>query len=430
MATDLDSLQVEVQEPSSSSRRLSITVPSRRVQSTRARISSQIGQGARMPGFRQGKLPSRVIEQRFGASIEQETLDRLIQDAFREALDSRGITPISRGEIDNIKYDKGQDLSFEVQFDIRPEIELARISGFTATRAPATVEDGDIVSVLERLRDDRADWEDAAEGVKPETGDRVKVEIITIEDGEDSEERTYRFVLGEGQAIPDVEAAIMTLTTGEQGEFTVSFPDDFPEEQRRGEEQRLRIQLSEAQTKQLPELDDAFAARVGEFENLDALRVRIREDLQRDAEQRTEAEVRQQLLQSILEANPFETPGSMVDRYIDVMTGHSHGDGEPTKQTLDPEQEARLHELRGHLRPQAEISLKRMMVVERIAESEGLQATQDEIDERVERLAEQHERSPSEVWIELEKNGQLESLEREITETKVFDYLKAQNTIN
>jgi trigger factor len=431
MSPDTTDLKISLQEQPSWSRRLSITVPAERVQRTRSSVSSQITRNARMPGFRKGKLPQRVLEQRFGASIEQETLDRSIQEAFREALQAQGLAPISQGKVDNIQYEKGQDLTFDVEFEVRPEIQLERVSGFTLSRPPSEVGEDDVESILERLRDERATWEALAEDARPGYGDQVTVEI-TAKDAEGNpvegeEARTYRFVLGEGQAIPDVEQAIMTLQTGQEGEFTVRFPDDFPDEERRGEEQHLHIALKTAQSKVLPEVDDEFAKGLGEFESLEALRARILEDLRADAEQRAESELRGQLVEQIVEANPFEVPASMVERYLDYMTGHSHADGEEHHHT--PEEEERIQRQRDQLRPQAEWGMKRMMVVERIAEQEGLSATQDEIDARVEELAAKHERTPSEVWLQLEKSGQLEVLEREITEDKVFRFLLEQNTV-
>lgn len=410
---------------------MSITVPADRVQRIRGAVTSQLTRNVRMPGFRQGKLPARVLEQRYGPSIEQETLDRTIQEAYREALQAQGLSPISQGKVDNVQYERGADLTFEVEFEVQPEIVLNQTSGFSATRPTAEIGEDDVDSILERLRDERATWTAIAEGTTLDYGDQVTVQI-TAKDAEGNpqegeEARTYRFILGEGQAIPDVEQAIMTLQTGQEGDFTVRFPEDFPEEERRGQEQYLHISLTSAQRKALPELDDEFARGLGDFENLQALRSRILEDLRTDAEQRSESEVRRQLIDQILEANPFDVPGTMVERYLDHMTGHSHANGEQHNHT--PEEEERLNRVREGLRPQAEWSLKRMLVIDRIAEQEGLTATQDEIDARVEELAAKNDRTPSEVWLQLEKSGQLEVLEREITEDKVFRFLFERNTV-
>ncbi|MBW3629985.1 MAG: trigger factor [Gemmatimonadetes bacterium] len=411
---------------------MSITVPAERVKRTRGAVSDQMARNARMPGFRKGKLPSRVVEQRFGPSIDQETVDRTIQEAYREALESQGLTPINQGKVDRIEYKPGADLTFEVELEVRPEIELTRLSGFTLTRAPLETSEDDVTGVLERLRDERATWEALeGEGLKPAAGQQVSVEITPLStDGEPQEDATprpYRFVIGEGQAIPDVEEAILSLGLGEEGDFTARFPDDFPDEASRGVEQRLHIRLTGIERKIAPELDDEFAKGVGEFETLEALRERIRADLETEAGQRADGELRQQLVDRILEANPFSVPNSMVDRYLDYMTGHSHEEGKPHHHTA--EEEERIGAIRATLRPQAEWGLKRTLVVEHIAEQEGLNATQDEIDSKVEELASAHGRTPSEVWLQLEKSGQLEVLERELTQDKVFTFLLGQNTV-
>lgn len=431
MSPDTSNLKIAVQESESWSRRLSITVPADRVQRTRGRVSEQISRNARLPGFRKGRLPARVIEQRFGPSIDQETVDRTIQEAYREALESQGLTPINQGKVDRVEYKPGEELSFEVELEVRPELELARTGGFSVTRPATTVGDEEVDAVLERLRDERGSWDAVDETRAPEVGEQVTVDITALDQAEEGEgepePRSYRFVIGEGQAIPDVEQAIVSLQPGEEKEFTVRFPDDFPDEERRGQEQHLRIKLNQVERRTLPELDDEFARAVGEFESMAALRERVLEDLRTEAEQRSEGELRQQLLDQIIEANPFSVPGSMVDRYLDYMTGHSHDDGKPHRHT--PEEEERLERIRQTLRPQAEWGLKRTMVVEHLAEAEGLRATQDEIDARVEALATSHDRTPSEVWLQLEKSGQLEMLEREITEEKVFQHLLGQNTV-
>jgi trigger factor len=430
MAADTTELKIEVQEPQSWSRRLSITVPASRVQRTRSAVTSQITRGARMPGFRKGKLPQKVLEQRFGPSIEQETMDRLIQEAYREALESSGFTPVSQGQVENVKYNAGSELEFEVEFEVQPEINLETLSGFTVSRPSQEITEEDVDNVLERLRDDRGEWEGFESG-KPELGQQVEVEITALDEAgevkEGEEPRNYRFVLGEGQAIPAVEESIGTLEVGAEDTFDVGFPDDFPDEARRGESQKLRIKLLSAQSKKLPELSDEFAASVGDFATVDALRARIREDLEADVKQRGESDVRRQLVEQVILANPFEVPGSMVARYLDYMMGQAQERGKREERT--PEEEERLSQVREGLRPEAENSLKRMLVIDRVAEQEGLTATQDEIDARVEQLAEQHGRSPSEVWIQLEKSGQLEVLEREITEDKVFRFLTEQNTV-
>ena len=425
-------LRVDVQEPASWSRRLSITVPSERVRRVRQSVAAKIAGTVRLPGFRKGKTPASLVERQFGPAIEQETLDRVIQDAYREALDSSGFRPITQGQVENVHYHgAGGDVHFDVEFEVQPALELARTEGFQLVRPADTVTEADVDALLERLRSERATLHPLDDGAHPGYGDLVVVEITSLDDaaeGAEPEPQQYRFELGEGQAIPDIEQAIMTLAPGEEGEFSVTFPDDFADEAQRGRQQRLRIRVIEGRRKELAPLDDEFAQGLGEFETLDALRARVRSDMENDARTRAETAMRDALVQQIVEANPFEVPASMVERYLDYMTGDVP-DGEGRRRARGPEDQERISQLRALMRPQAEASLKRMMVVEHIAEREGLRATADDVDARVESLAEKNGRSPSDVWVELERSGQMQALESEIMEDKVFAHLRARNTI-
>lgn len=419
MTVEAAQLKIDLTEGEAWRRTLAVTVPADIVRAEREKISRTLAGRVRIPGFRAGRVPASVMEKRFGAALNQEMVDRVVGDAYREALRAQDLNPISEGEVEDISYEPNQELSFSISFDVSPQIEFARVGGFSVERPAATVEDAAIDQVLERLRDQNGAWAPAEEG-RPEAGDMVSVAVTRLDGdaGDDEEPRPYDLVLGEGDAIPDVEAAIYTLAVGEQGEFEVTFPDDFPNEERRGQSERLRIELRERKERQLPELDDSFARSVGDFEDLDTLRARIREDLMKEATDQAEGAVRGQLLNAIIEANPFEVPISMVDRYLDSILGNAEG--------ADPE---RLAEARAQLLPEAKRAVQRILVIEKVAETEQLKATEDEIDDRIEEMAEKSQSNPAEVYARLQKSGRIEQLEREITEKKVFEHLKAQSTV-
>jgi trigger factor len=427
-------LQVEVQEPTSWSRKLSITVPSERVRRARQSVAAKIASTVRMPGFRKGKTPASVVERQFGPHIEEETRDKVIQDAFREALTSSGLNPLNQPMLEHVHSHEGGDLHFDVVFEVMPTLELARTEGFQAERPSDTVTDEDVHSLLERVRGERATLLPLAEGARPGYGDLVEVEITDLdeetEEGAAPEARPFRFELGQNEALPDIEQAIMTLAPGEEAEFTVTYPDDDPDEAQRGKQQRLRIKLEEARTKELPALDDEFAQAIGggEFETMDALRERVRADLEKERRTRADGAVRDALLQQVLEANPFEVPASIVDRYLDMITGDGP-DPEGRRRQRSPEDEERFSQLRGFMRPQAEALVKRDLVVQHIAEREGLRATSDEVDARVEQMAQEYGRTPSDLWVELERTGQMAGLEHEILQDKVFAHLAERSTV-
>lgn len=417
MSIDASHLRISLQEQDRWRRTLKVTVPAALVREEEQEAARKLAGRVKLKGFRKGRVPSDVVKSRFGSALRQETLDQIIGDAYRQALASENLRPISEGEVEDVSYEPEQDLTFSVAFDVQPEIEVSRLGGFAVERSVPAVGDEQIESVLHRLREQNGVWTPVDDG-HPEDGNLVAVRIRKLDGADSDGEREYELVLGEGNAIPDMEAAIKTLAPGEQGEFTVTFPDDFPDESRRGETERVSIAVEGRKTLELPALDDEFARQVGDFEDLEGLRTAVREDLSRDAEEHSESEVRTRLVDLLLEANSFEVPRSMVERYMDALIGDT------SKMPDD-----RREELRSGIRPEAERAVKRLLLVDRIASTQDLMATQEEIDARIEEIAEKNESTAAKVYASLQKAGRLEGLEREITERKVFDFLKAQSEI-
>jgi len=423
MSIDSSILDIAVEDQERWRRRMSVTIPASVVKEEEERVAQTLASRMNLRGFRKGKVPTSVVESRFGPALRRETMDRLIQDAYQEALEARELRPISEGELDEIVYepDTGSDLVFSISFDVEPTFSLDRLGGFAVERPSPAITDEHVDETLDRVREQNGAWMPAEDGLAIDK-DLVSVRIRRLDDGDGGEEdegREYEFALGQGDALPDIESAIKELEVGGSVETTVTFPDDFPNEERRGEEERVEIQLLGRKVMELPELDDDFARQVGEFETLDELRDAIRSDLAADAAQQAEQIVRRRLLDFVVEANPFEVPRSMVDRYVETVL-------EEQKERFS---EQRLAELKEEVRPDAERSVQRIMVIEHIAAAHDLQATEDDLDERIEDIAERNDTTAAQVYAGLQKSGRLQQLERELTEQKVFDFLKDQSDI-
>ena len=417
MAIEGTQLQISVEEGERWRRTMSVTVPSGVVSSERRRLTGELAARVKLPGFRKGHVPSSVVEKRFGDSLSREALDKLIGAAYREALSQEALSPISEGEVGNVQYEPDRDLTFSISFDVRPEIELSRLGGFKVERPPIEGLDDKLEEVLRRLREERGTWRPLDKG-RPEDGDLVGVEIQRIEDGKAGEVQPYQFILGQGDAIRDIEEAIRSLEVAGAGEFVVRFPDDFPNEERRGQEEQLLVRLDSRQRLEVPELDADFVQSLGEFEGVDDLNEKIRADLEKEAEEQAESVVRGKLLDAILDANPFTVPVSMVDRYVESVLGNPEG--------VTPE---KLVEAKEQISPQAEHAVKRILAIDRLSEIQDLRATEEELDGRIEEIAEKSGDTPAQIYANLQKSERLEALEREITERKVFDFLKEQSEI-
>ena len=417
MAIEGAELQISVEEGERWRRTMNVIVPSGVVNSERRRLTGELAARVKLPGFRKGHVPSSVVEKRFGQSLSREALDKLIGAAYREALSQQELNPISEGEVDNVQYEPDHDLTFSISFDVRPEIELSRLGGFRVERPAVNGLEDKLEQVLGRLREEKGTWHPLEEG-KPEDGNLVEVEIQQMNNGEVGEAQPYQLVLGQGDAIPNIEEAIKSLEVDGSGDFVVRFPDDFPNEERRGQEEHLHIRLDSRQHLVLPELDAEFAKSLGEFEGIEDLNEKIQADLEKEAEEQAESVVRGKLLDAILDANPFTVPVSMVDRYVESVLGNPEG--------VPPE---KLTEAKEQLSPQAEHAVKRILAIDRLSEIQELRATEEELDDRIKEIAEKSGDTPARIYASLQKGERLEALEREITERKVFDFLKEQSEI-
>jgi trigger factor len=411
----MSEITIEKTGEDAASRSLRITVPVERVQAAESKAVAFYAKRARLPGFRPGKAPAAVVKKRFDQAIKQSVLEEVVREGWEEARTSQSLKPIADPSVRNLKFEEGQPLEFEIVVAVQPEIKLEKVGGFSLTRPKPVVDDAAVTEQLDKLRERKAAWL-PVEG-KPAPGHMVRVEVTPIEDGKAGEAAPYNLVLGQNQAIPDLEERIMTLQVGETADAEVKFPEDHPDEARRGQSRSVRITLHEVKRQELPALDDAFAREVGEFESLQALTDAIRKDLDADAVRSADQQVRSALVNEIVTANDVPAPESLVHRWL-----HAYAEmyGVPKEQLGQFEQQ--FHAI-------AEMQVKRDLVLDAVIEREGLRSTEAEIDERIAQLAAGRGVSAGEYYQQVQKAGRLGEIERSISEEKAFAWLLGQSTV-
>src|SRR5882724_8551155 len=403
------------EEPGAAS--LAVTVPVEQVQEAEARATSAYQRRARLPGFRKGKAPAALVKRQFADDIRQQTLEEVIRESWKAALAQEALKPIADPHIHNLKWDAGTPVTFEFHVELKPEITLERIGKFHLKRTTPKVTEDQVVAQLNELREQKAPWTPVDAAEKPKPKDLVPITIATREGDQVKDPQPYQLVLGEGRAIPEVEERIMGMVAGETVDATVRFPQDFPEEAKRGQSRDVRITLHEIKRQQLPELDDAFAREVGDFESLEALRKVVREDLERDAEREADAQVRRDLIEQIVQANRVVAPRPLVERALAV---YAQAYGIPEDRWPDFAQE---------LRPVAEAQVRRDLILDWLVEHHGLRATDAELAQKLEEIAARRGTPGAGVRAALEKAKRLRDLERGLTEEKVFTFLLSQSTV-
>jgi trigger factor len=395
---------------------MQISVPADTVASYEEKAARKYATQARIPGFRPGKAPTAMVRKRYANEVRQEAIELAMNDAFREAVEREGLKLAAQPHVHDLKAEPGHPLEFELHCEVRPELTLEKLEGFTVARRDSAVTDDQIDEQIEKIREQKADWAPVED--KPAPGDMVTVMLATADaDGSLPEGKEYRLVLGGGQAIAGIEELIMETTLGGTTERQVRWPDDFPDESQRGATKLVRVVLTDVKRKSLPALDDAFAREIGDFDTVQILREAVRTDMGAHATREADAEVRGQLIDQIVEANPFDVPKAWVMQLVD---GYMQMYGVP-----DAEKQRFAQEFI----PMAERQVRRDLIVDTVAERESLTASAAAVDARIEELAKARNVDPGQVYAQLQKSGRLQEIERELTEDRVFGWLLEKNPV-
>ena len=408
-------IEITKQEGSGVDRHVQISVPVETVKDAEDKAARRYASSVRLPGFRPGKAPATMVRKKFAEAIRQEALESLVRDAYKEVVEKSDLKVASQPHVHDVKFEDGKPLTFELHFEVRPTLELARTAGFRVTKRNVVVTDDNVRDQIDSIRDQRAVWT-PVDG-KPLPGDMVNVEISTGDEATGGEARSYPLVLGAGQAIAGIEELIMAAAPGETVERPVRWPDDFPDESQRAQTKTVKVRLQDVKRKSAPDLDDAFAREVGDFDSIAALETAVRTDLEEHARRDVEAEVRQKLVDEIIGANPFDVPPSWVRQFADNYA--------EAYQIPAEEREKFATEFRS----MAERQIRRDLVIETVAEREKLAATEKDIDDRITEQAEKRGVNPGQLYAQLEKSGRLKEIERSLTEDKVFQWLLEKNEV-
>ncbi len=401
------------------SKSLRVTVPVDALTETERRTAREYARNVRLPGFRKGSAPEAVVRRRFAAEIRRHVVEEAMRQGYQKILEETGIQPIADPQVRNVSMEDGQPLGFDVTIEIRPELTLATTGGFALTRTVAAVTPEVIQAQLDQLRESRAAWE-PIEGERPSPGQLVSVTVADLVDGKVADESApHELVLGEGRALPALEEEIMTLLPGETKDTDLRYPDDHPEEARRGSSRPVRITMHSAKRKILPPLDDAFAREIGDgaFADLAALEAAVQSDLAAEASRTADQGLHDQVIDRIAEANAVPAPDGLTHRLM-----HAYADA----YRVPPEQ---LGAFESSFRPIAERQVRRELILDAVAAAQNLRAAEADIDARVAEMAASRGVEAGKLYASLQQNNRLAELERSLTEERTLAWLLSQSTV-
>ena len=416
-------MKTEFIDVSETQKNLVVEIPSRIVDAEIDKVSRDYSKAARIPGFRPGKVPAKVVKQRFRDQILHDVAHGLIPRAVDEALRERGVEPVDTPDIRDVVVEEGHPLKFTATFETVPPIEPGDYGTLTVHRTRPRVQDSDVDQALSQLRDRAARYE-TVEHRGVELGDSVLLDLVRT--AEKKSDEPLIVIAGERRAPetetdkhdnvtvdigaaanpPGFDQALLGLSANDQRSFDVTYPQDYSVTELAGTTVKYDVSIKAIRKRVVPELDDEFAKDLGEFDSLDTLRTRVRADLEREAQLEAEREVRGELLKQLSSRVQFDVPASLLDREIDRRVEEFVR--RLMEQQIDPMRtNINWEEFRERQREAAIESVKSALVLDEVARREGMSVSDDELEAEVTRYAERTGRTAAAVRARLEKEGGL-----------------------
>jgi trigger factor len=405
-----------------------VEIPSEVVAAEIDRIARDYSKKARIPGFRPGKAPARVIKQRFKDQILHDVAHDLIPRAMDDALRERGVEPVDTPDVRDVNIEEGQPLTFTASFDTVPSFDPGDLATISLRRPAVAIDDEAVGGALQRLRD-RAARSEPVEGRGIDHGDTATLDLDRVDaNGTSQKHSDVNIELGSKVNPPGFDEHLLGLESGATKTFTVHYPSDYPIGELAGTDVSYTVTVKGIKRRMLPELDDEFAKDLGEFETLDALKARVRDDLADEARHAAERDVRAELMKQLALRVPFEVPASLVEREMDRRVEEFAR--RLADQRLDPRQAGiDWSAFRESQREVAREAVAAALVLDEVTRREQLEVTADEVEREVGRYAERTGRTPAAVRAALEKEGGLSRVQAGLRREKSIDFAMARATI-
>ncbi len=419
-------MKCEVDVVSSTQRKLRVEIPADRVTKAFARMYRQFGRQAKVRGFRSGKVPQHVLRGLYGTEIQARVLSELVEESLAGAVADEGLEPVSEPRLEAGDLNEAQPFAFTAVIEVKPEIELKDYRAVPVERIRADVGDEEVERALEALQDRNAQLEPVEGRDEVAEGDYVLVDFAGSVEGEPFPGGTaenYAVDVGAGQALPEFEQGLVGMKRGVAGNIAVNIPAEADDGRLAGKTADFQVTVRDIRHKILPPLDDEFARDYGECDSLEELREKLRAELQSEIETLQNGPLKDRIMERLLEEHSFEVAPSMVDRELSYLMRRARSQREMSgAETPEPTTE----ELREELTPRAERRVKMMLLVEKIAAAEGITASDEEVDGRIEALARASGGQAASVREQYGQDWARETMRSQLVSEKTLDFLLEQ----
>ncbi|HYR54893.1 MAG TPA: trigger factor [Myxococcaceae bacterium] len=420
-------MKVRVEEVSPIERKLSIEVEQSRVTNELDQAYSQLSRQVKIAGFRPGKVPRRILEQRFREQVEDDVIRKMVERAYLEAVHEYQVQPVSQPQVSNDGLRPNEPFTFQARVQVKPKIEAKDYRELPLKKADAAVSDEKVEEQVERLRQGMSRLEPVEGRDEARSGDFALVDYDATIEGKEfpgGKAENATLEVAPGEIIDSKAQALEGARVGATVELDSTLGDDYPVEQLRGKRAHFKVRLKALKAKVVPELNDDLAQEVQAGKTLAELRAKVREDLERAMAVKAAGEEREQIAQLLIERNPFEVPGAMVERASEMML-----DGAlraMARRGLDPRQmNLDAGKLLEEMRPRALGEVKAALLFEAIANQEKIEVADPEIEKKIEEIARDSGQPMAKVKRHFGNPEERRTLVQKLREEKTVEFLKA-----
>ena len=416
-------MKVTISAPESWKRLMEIEVPKEEADAAYKEKLTSYTKKLALPGFRPGKVPPTLVKSRFGSSIFAETVEDLIQTNFEKACKENNIVPIAKGGISSLTGEEGTAVSFTIEAEVEPEIEIKGYEKLKIKAAPKKITDKEVQDVLEDLQERFTEFKDVERASKKGDAVSISYEKVVVDGIErtDMKSPTAPVEIGKGQ-IKEFDKGLTGYSANDIVEISVSFPKDFGSEQLAGKKGVFTVKMLKVSEKIVPEFDEEFLKKTGNFKTLDELKENIFKDLERQEQERAKNEATDKVIDTLISDNPFDVPPSRIEAYIDHLIE------EMSRYRRQNEPMPSREELVEKYKETAIRSLKRFRIIDFIANKEKIKATQEDVDREIQKIADMYNQPFETIKQAFRQNGTTNRIRADIRDQHTLEFLIGEYT--
>jgi len=408
-------------------REIELEIPAENVTKATEKAAREIARVARIPGFRPGKAPVTLIRRRFAEDIQGEVLQSLVPEYLEKALDEKKMIPVTRPEVDQVEFKEGEPLKFRAVFEVLPEFELGDYKAIEVQVDPVEAGETQVDKAVEEMRDRAATFL-PVEDRPAKDGDFVLIKLngTPVGEGEPVEADNIMCHVGAEETLESFTEHLRGANTGETKKFRTEYPADYPDEKLKGKTYDYSVDVQAIKEKKLPEVNDEFAKEVaGEaagVTNLAEMRKKILENLQASKEQQQSGQAKDRILEEIVKKHDFPVPQALVEHQMDIRLERAARS--LAAQGVDPRTvNIDWKAMRSGQHDRAVNDVKAELLLDRIASTEKIDATDEDVDKELGLLAENSGESATTLRARLTKQGSLDRMKSKLRSDKTIDWL-------